>query len=504
MEINNFYTATVYEKGAEVVRMIQTLIGAEKFRRGMDLYFAKHDGEAATVEDFVDCMAQTSGRDFSQFFRWYDEAGTPDVVAEGYWDKAAGSYQLKLGQHTKPTPGQPHKKPFVIPLRLALVGPDGKDMQLDKQEAAQFDGELLELSQSEQVISFSGITEQPVLSINRGFSAPVNLTTNLNTQDKLFLMAHDNDPFNRFEACQEVGRQLIFAAMECPDQPVEHLDAFVASLRAVIHNNELEDAFVAQMLTLPGHNAIASAQGKNIDPEQIHLGILSITRQISTALTDELEEILQRRSEDSYHPDAQSSGRRALRQAALKLFAIGHVERGAELAFEQFEHAKHMTAEFNALSVLIQLDVKQRSDGLDLFYEKHKDDHLLVDKWFGLHGMTPFPETLGQIRDLLDHEAFSLSKPNTVRALIGGFAMSNPVYFHETDGSGYELFSNVIIELDKINPQVAARLSGALGSWQMLEPVRAQLARAALERINRTEGLSRDTFEMTQRSLGSA
>ena len=499
VEINNFYTATIYEKGAEVVRMIKTIIGRQAFRKAMDIYFHKHDGEAATIEDFVACMAQASGKDFSQFMQWYNEAGTPHVIAQGEYDAAAKKYTLTLSQVTKPTPGQPVKNPFVIPLAFGLVGPDGNDIKATCGELERSD--LVMLTTSDQTLSFEHINEPPVLSINREFSAPIILQTNNSQENLLFLMAHDSDPFNRFESAQQVASSIILEREKNPDVVPDGIEAYAKALDKVLNDETLEAAFVAQMLTLPSQGETASKIAKNVNPQNIFDAHHFVASQMGQSLKSTLLRVLQRPLEAAYSPDAQSAGLRSLKQAALQLIGANDKAMGAELAFKQFTHARHMTDEFNALSALSMLDVPERNEAFEQFYQKHSDDHLLVDKWFGLHAQVPFPETLGQIRELMDHPAFSLKKPNTVRALIGGFAMNNPVCFNEEDGSGYELFADVIIALDKLNPQVAARLSGAFRSWRMLEPVRSQLAQQALQRIKDSPDLSKDTFEMTERSL---
>ena len=501
MEINNFYTATVYEKGAEIVRMLATLIGKETFRQAMDLYFARHDGEAATVEDFVQCMSEKSGRNLDHFMQWYNQAGTPNVIADGQYDAKRQEYNLTLSQITKPTPGQDHKPPFQIPLLLGLIGPDGHDLELEAGHDGLSSGHMIELTEAEQSITFQNVNHRPVLSLNRSFSAPINLTTNLSQNDKLFLMAHDNDSFNRFEAGQEVAMDMIISTMANPEEEPRELASYNAGLKKLIHDEHLEPAFIAQMLTLPSQTMVAGRLAENVDPEAIHLAHRRINHLIGKALLDDLKQIIERPASNIYSPDAEEAGLRSLSQAALILIGACDETTGAELAYEQFSSATNMTDEFGALVALTQLDSERRDQALDAFYLKHKTDHLLVDKWFALNAQIPFPETLGRVRELMEHEAFSFTKPNTVRALLGSFATANPVCFYEVDGSGYELFANALIKLDKINPQVAARLSSAFRSWRMLEPTRAEMAKAALELINNTDDLSKDTFEITQRSL---
>ncbi|VAV98069.1 Membrane alanine aminopeptidase N [hydrothermal vent metagenome] len=493
MEINNFYTATVYEKGAEVVRMLHTLVGKENFRKAMDHYFAHHDGDAATVEDFVQCMAEASGRDLEHFFQWYNEAGTPHVIAEGSYDAAVKTYTLELSQITSPTPGQPTKPPFHIPLVVGLIGPDGRDLPIESR--------LIELHKAKQTVVFENINARPVLSLNRSFSAPIVLETNMSEKDQLFQMAHDSDSFNQFEAGQEVAMAMIISAMENPDTEPGGLDDFTAALQKVVSDETLEPAFVAQMLTLPGEGTVAGRLAENVDPEAIHMAHRQISALIGKALGDEFNAIMERPAPAPYSPDADAAGLRSLRHTALNFIGAYDKEQGSKLAYKQFTAASNMSDEFGGLVALSQLDTCEREKALDEFYHNHHSDHLLVDKWFALNAQIPFPETLGRVRKLMDHEAFAFNKPNTVRALLGGFAMANPVCFNEIDGSGYELFADAMIKLDQINPQVAARLCGAFRSWRTLETNRAQLAKAALKKINAAPGLSKDTFEITEKSL---
>jgi len=501
MEINNFYTATVYEKGAEVVRMLHTLIGKEQFRAAMDVYFSRHDGEAATVEDFIECMSEASGRDFDHFMQWYNQAGTPSVVAEGQFNAEEKKYTLTLSQTTSPTPGQPDKKPFHIPLVVGLIGPEGNDFPIVSASNSLSSGNIIELTESHQSIVFENIDSRPVLSLNRSFSAPINLTTNATPQDRLFSMARDSDSFNRFEAGQGIAMDLIMATMSDLDQPPTGLEEYVDSLETVIDDQTLDPAFIAQMLTIPGEISVAGKLAENVDPDAIHQAHHRVRRFIGKKLFGKLNSIYERPTPAEYKPDASSAGLRSLKLVVLGLIGAFDEAAGSKLAYQLFSRATSMTDEFGALIALSYLDTPQRDQALAEFFEKHKEDHLLVDKWFALSAQVPFPETLGRVRDLMNHDAFAFTKPNTARALLGSFAMNNPTCFNAEDGSGYEFFANALIELDRINPQVAARLSSAFRSWRMLEPGRAELARQALKKVNSAPDLSTDTFEITERSL---
>jgi len=507
IEINNFYTATVYEKGAELVRMLKTLIGEDAFRRAMDLYFAYNDGRAATVEDFVDAMRVASGRDLEQFFRWYEQAGTPEVTAEGSWDRTAGTYDLALTQITPPTPGQAEKPPLHIPLKLGLLGPDGADLPLDLDGMGVLNAPVIELRERTQRFRFNNVAERPVLSINRAFSAPIRLVTNAAAGDRLFLAAHDSDPFNRWEASQSIARDLILAAMKAmsegrePEEP----QAFARSLAATLADATLDPAFLSLMLALPPETEIATDIGRDVDPDRVHAAREHVRSGLGRLLAAELERLwLGSNPSGSYSPDAASAGLRALRHAALDFLVASEPVEGAKLALAYFRAATTMTERMGALTVLSRLDAPEREEALEAFYEAHRDDSLIVDKWLSLHALAPFASTPARLRTLLDHPSFSLARPNRVRSLIGTFALSNPVAFHSADGEGYRLVADVVLALDPLNPQVAARIATSFRSWRTLETGRQGHAKRELERIKAGAGLSRDVYEIAARCLGEA
>jgi aminopeptidase N len=504
IEINNFYTPTVYEKGAELCRMMRTLIGAEAFRKGMDLYFERHDGEAATVEHFVKCMADASGRDMSRFFKWYEQAGTPEVIANGAYDRGKKTYELTLEQVTKPTPGQPVKHALVIPLEIGLIGRDGKDLPLDLEGTGLLNRPLIELDVPRKTFRFRNVPARPALSLNRGFSAPIRLRTDATPEDHLFLMKSDRDPFNRWEAAQTAGRALIedlMASIRGRRRRPETA-SYGAALASVLTDSQLDPAFKAMMLTLPGEAEIATAIGADIDPELIHDARQSLRADIGRSLIAILEESwANTASSGPYRPDPESTGRRALRYAVLQAIAGGDAEKGAALAMAELSRPASMTEEIGALSTLVLLDRPEREAALDQYFARHRHDHLLLDKWFALNASVPLPSTAGKVRELTRHEDFKLAQPNRVRALVGTFAMANFVGFNHASGEGYEVLADTIIALDRINPQVAARLATAYRSWQMLEARRRALAEAALKRILEAPQLSRDTFEIVSKSL---
>ena len=504
MEINNFYTATVYEKGAEVVRMLKRLLGAKDFRRAMDIYFERHDGQAATVEDFVQCMSDASERDLSGFFRWYEQAGTPEITASGQWDRRSKIYELKLTQKLPATPGQPAKLPQHIPVAIGLVSPNGSDMTLELETGESLDEPVLELKAKSQTFRFRNIGSKPVPSLNRGFSAPVKIVSNLSQKELMFLMGQDGDPFNRWEAGQIIGKRLIVEAMtkikarRRMAEPKAYADALTASLS----NRQLEPQFQALMLYLPGEQDVASDIARNVDPQLIHDGRDRLRERLGHLMRKELMHCWNGiKLPGAYSPDPVSAGKRALRHAALGLIAAADPKEGAELAMGHFTKARNMTDEIGALSLLILLDEPQREEALLRFFERHRQDHLLVDKWFALHAQVPSVATVSRVRELLEHPQFKWESPNRLRSLIGTFASLNPVAFNAPDGSGYRLLADVVIRLDKRNPQVAARLAASFRSYKALEGKRRRKASNALESILKSEGLSKDTYEIVSRSL---
>jgi aminopeptidase N len=505
IEINNFYTATVYEKGAELCRMLKTVLGAEAFRKGMDLYFERHDGEAAAVEDFVRAMADASGRDLKQFFRWYEQAGTPEVIAEGAYDKTRGSYTLTLTQTTPATPGQTVKAPFHIPLAIGLVGKGGEDLPLKLDGKGPINRQVIELTERTQSFRFTGLKQRPVLSVNRAFSAPIKLASNLTDDDLLFLMAHDGDSFNRWEAGQTIARKLIMEAMPAlkDGAPLPDPSRFAAALGASLDNRALEPAFVALMLSPPGEGDIAGEIGRDVDTDLVHRAREWLRGESGKILDQRLLEAWKRAEPDpSYSPDPLNAGRRALRHGILGLLAAADPDEGASLALEHFAGARNMTDVIGALSVLIQIERPEREEALDRFYEKHRSDHLLVDKWLALNAQVPSAKAARRVRALMGHSEFTLARPNRVRALIGTFAGMNPVGFNAVDGAGYDLLASVVEALDPKNPQLAARLAGNFKSYKVLEERRRQHAETALKRIAAASGLSRDTYEIVTRTLG--
>ena len=504
IEINNFYTPTVYEKGAEICRMMKTLIGDKAFRKAMDIYFERHDGEAATVEDFVACMADASGRDLTQFFKWYEQAGTPGVKVTTSYDQKGKIFDLTLEQKTAPTSGQAEKLPMHIPLNFGLVGPSGEDMPLDLEGVGVLNAPLLELTQEKQSFRFRNVKNRPVLSINRGFSAPVQIHANVSADDQLFLMARDSDTFNRWEAGQSLAKNLIIASLKALGNngtPPNSTD-FAAALRNTLDDKRLDAAFKALMLSLPTEPDIAAAIGKDVDTDLVLQSRNLVRAELGMALKDSLLEIWRDTEEHgAYAPTPENTGRRALRYAALNLLAAGFPDVSIGLIQRDLATASNMTAEIGALTAMLGIDAPETNLELEKFYARHAGDHLLVDKWFALNAQIPGVAAAARIESLMGHPDFRLSTPNRVYALIGGFTSMNLSGFNAADGEGYRVVADTILKLDVINPQVAARMSTGFRSWRILNEVRRKAVAAQLERIVSTPNLSRDTFEIISKTL---
>jgi aminopeptidase N len=500
-EINNFYTATVYEKGAEVVRMVKTLIGAEKFRKGMDLYFSRHDGEAATVEQFIRCFADVSDLDMPTFMRWYSQAGTPEVVASGTWDETSNTYRLDIAQAVPPTPNQPVKQPMLMPIAIGLVGKDGRDLPLLLADGKPVERGVLTLSKPADTFVFTELGERPVLSLNRAFSAPIKLTANLSPADLSFLAAYDSDPFNRWQSVQVLALGILLADVHQTRAEATRED-LIAAMAEILNDARLEPAFIAQALSLPGEADVAREVGSDIDPDAIFQARLALRSAIGQSLAGTLEEAYARMTDDGpYSPDAASTGRRSLKNTCLDLLAADGNAEGIERAAQQYRTAGNMTDRIAALGTLSLHDTPQRTQALEDFYGRYVRDPLITDKWFALQASIPEAATLERVRALTRHAAFSLSNPNRVRSLIGAFAHGNLTQFNRADGSGYRFIADNVLALDEKNPQVAARLLSAFKSWRSLEAGRRAQAEAALRRVAAASNLSRDVNDIAQRAL---
>jgi aminopeptidase N len=505
-EINNFYTSTVYEKGAEVVRMIRTLLGPATFRKGMDLYFTRHDGEAATVEQFVQCFADASRHDMTQFMRWYSQAGTPDIKVAPHYDAQAKTYRLDITQTVPPTPGQPKKEPMVIPLMLGFVGDNGVDLQLVANGQA-LDRGVIEVTQPTQSFLFTEISERPVPSLNRGFSAPIKLTLPVEPDDLRFLAAHDSDPFNRWQAVQTLAMILLKANVTSlrGGGPAREDDGLMAALGAILNDAKLEPAYIALTLSPPSEADIARELGGEVDPDAVFAARRKLRAAIGARHGAPLAETYQRMiTPGPYRPDAQSAGRRALKNICLDFLAMTETDQAIMRALAQYQNADNMTDRMAALETLALHDRPERAAALEDFYKRYADDPLIIDKWLALQAAIPEPATLDRVRALTKHPAFSITNPNRIRALIGSFAQANHTQFNRSDGAGYAFVADFVLALDPKNPQVAARLMGAFRSWRALEAQRRGKAEAALRRVAAAQALSPDLHDIVARTLADS
>jgi len=496
-EISNFYTATVYNKGAEVIRMMRTLVGPERFRAGTDLYFERHDGEAATCEDFVKAIEDGAGVDLGQFRLWYSQAGTPKVIAR--LSHEGDTACLTLMQDIPATPGQPVKQPMVIPLRVALF---------DRETGRHGGEQLLVLDKASQEFRFSGFASKPVLSFNRGFSAPVNVDIDSSAADLLFLAAQDDDPFARYEALQQLIVQHLIAAigggMLCAAQSESgretEREAIGQALAAVIADPALDDLMRGELMALPGETYLAG-QFQAADPGAIRAEREGLKAWLGAELKDALVALHARASAVPYSLSAEARGARKVKTQALVYLAAGCPAVAADLAAAQYDAADNMTDRQGAALVLAGLDTPLREAKLAAFYQRFAGNALVIDKWFSLQAGSLHPRVLDHVEALAAHSDFTLTNPNRVRALYMALA-GNPGAFHAPDGRGYRLIADLILALDPLNPQTAARFVAPLGRWRRIEPARAALMRAALERILATPSLSKDTYEQVSKSLG--
>jgi aminopeptidase N len=504
MEISNFYTATVYEKGAEVVRMIHTLIGPRAFRRGMDVYFRRHDGQAVTCDDFVEAMAEASGFDFAQFKRWYDQAGTPTLEVSGDYDAAAKRYALTVRQSLPPTPGQPDKLPLHVPLAVGLVGPDGREiaLQLEGETAPAGTDRVLSVTRPEERFVFVNVPAAPVPSLLRRFSAPAILKFAYTEAELTHLMAHDADAFNRWEAGQRLATGILLRGIEARQagRPLEVPRAFVDAFARVLRDGPKDPAFAAEALALPSETYLAE-QMEVVDPDAIHAVRTELRRELAGALRGELAGMYRSLTVPGpYRPDAQSAGKRALRNLCLGYLMELEDQESRALCAGQFDAADNMTDRMAALAALANSQAPEREPVLERFYADWKHEPLVVDKWLAVQATSRRPDTLERVRRLTRHEAFDLRNPNKVYALIRSFC-ANHVRFHAADGAGYAFAAERIIELDPLNPQIAARIARAFDRWKKFDAGRQAHARAALERIRETEGLSKDVAEVVSKAL---
>ena len=506
MEINNFYTLTVYEKGAEIVRLYNTLLGEDGFRKGMDLYFERHDGQAVTTEDFLSAMADANGMDLSQMQHWYDQAGTPTVDVAMDYDDAEKTCTLNFTQVFADTPEAKaeQKQPYLIPIKIGLLNENGKEI-LSK---------TVQLTNQIQSETYKGIMSKPLPSLLRDFSAPVKLNYDYSVDDLVFLMKHDRDSFNRWEASQRLTKTLMLdmLADKADGKPIGIEPKIIDAFQGVLTDEKLDNGLKAEALSMPSENDMAEAVayiGGKADPEAIHSVRELLISTVGSGLRRPLENLFGQLVNDlskiPYSPDAKSIGKRRLKNVCLNYLSSLNDPAVSQFIYHQFKTSLqpegNMTDTLASLSLLASIQCPEREMAIVDFEEKWQHDTLVMDKWFAMLATSSLPGALDEIKQLMGHPLFDMKNPNKVRSLIGAFANGNPVNFHDADGSGYEFIADRVIELDGFNPQVASRLVRALMNWRRYEEGRAGLMREQLERIKAVEGLSGDVFEIVSKAL---
>ena len=502
-EIANFYTATVYEKGSEVVRMIRTVLGAEAFARGLKLYIERHDGEAATIEDFIRAFEDASEQDLSQFALWYHQAGTPNLAVTATHNAADATFRVEIEQSVPPTPSESRKRLMHIPLAFGLVGEDGQDIVAAQIEGAQVENGVIHVRKRKHSVVFHGIPKRPALSLNRGFSAPITLSIEQRPEDLVFLARNDSDLFARWQALNTLLTDATIRAYRAVSGQanVAHDPNLIATMGEMARDDSLEPAFRALALTLPSESDIAREIGANINPDAVFMAREGLAKAIACANADQFATLYSLHDAGEFRPDAASAGKRALRNVLLDYLSLSSDQ--PTYAAAQFSSATNMTDKAAALTILAHRfpGHVEASAALARFEEAYTNDPLVMDKWFQIQASTPGANAVEVVRSLLDHPAFSIGNPNRVRALMGTFATLNQTGFHRDDGEGYRLFATTVLEVEKRNPQVAARLATALRSWRSLEPKRQETARQVLVMISAREDLSSDLRDIVERIL---
>lgn len=505
-EINNFYTATVYQKGAEIVRMLHTLLGEKQFRAGTDLYFKRHDGQATTIEAWLKVFEDSTGRDLSHFGKWYTQSGTPQVTISDEYDAATQTYKLTVQQDISPTPDQAEKQPMVLPIRFGLVGPNGHDMTWEHVTGAQVEGDLLVLDSADTVITFNGISSRPVPSLFREFSAPVNLTTDLSADDQLFLARHDSDPFNRWQALQDAAMSIMVGAVKAGGifENVVAIDNLAAAYKDTLEADQLDNAFKAQALSLPSETALLQAVRTDIDPSLLRQVRKALMQKLSDAFTaalrgmfDSLEAVCV-----PYRNNTTSSAARSLRNQCLGWLLAGSDADAIGLAEALYQSADNMTDRMAALGLLVSNGHPAGDTQLAAFKQSYGDDVLVMDKWLALTAMRVQDDCLERIKAVYADPDFPRTNPNRLRSLAGTFAMGNLPQFARADGAGFDFITQFCREVDSANPQVAARVLTAFRIWRQFEPGRKELAERALLALKNGPPLSRNVTDILERTLG--
>jgi len=493
IEINNFYTVTVYEKGAEVVRMQANLLGPELFRKATDLYFQRFDGQAVTTEDFVQCMQDASGRDMTQFRHWYDYAGTPELYIEDDYDDQSQTYHLKVRQSCPDTPGQKDKPAFLIPLRVGLLDKAGNDL---------LDDGMLEICEKQQVFSFENMQVKPVPSLLRGFSAPVKVHYDFDDEELMFLMSKDSDGFARWDAAQNLSERVLLRMVEqrSEGQSMTVPEGFLKAFASALLDNA-DKALIAEVLTLPSESYLGD-QMRLVDVDGLFEARESLKQQVAQSLREELLMVYQQNQETGkYRIVPQDIARRSLKNVVLSYLMMLDDELPHQMCLSQYQAGENMTDVMAAFSLINHSDMPEREEIVKDFEKNWQHDALVMDKWFAAQAVSRRQDTLLRVQQLMQHAAFSIKNPNKVRSLIGAFCSANPVRFHQADGQGYRFLADRVIELDVLNPQVAARMLRIISRWHRYDEARQQLMRTQLERIAATDDISRDVFEIASKSL---
>ncbi|MDH3976473.1 MAG: aminopeptidase N [Deltaproteobacteria bacterium] len=505
VEINNFYTVTVYNKGAEVIRMMHTLLGKKGFRKGMDLYFKRHDGQAVTCDDFVSAMEDANRFDLKQFRLWYSQAGTPQIEIEDHFDEINRTYSITITQQCPATPGQKVKEPFHIPLAIGLLDEMGNDIPLrraGKEESGGI-GSVLNMRAKNETFCFTGINKKPVPSLLRNFSAPLKVKFNYSNEELAFLMAGDSDPFNRWEAGQQLSSRIMLGLIDKykKDEALTLDDSYTEAFRAILTDNKRDKALLAEALILPTETYVAE-QMNVIDPEAIRTIREFVKKTLARKCNDEFLQVYRsNRLDGAYAIDSLSVGRRRLKNMALA-YLMTLAEAGTlSYCMDQFSKGNNMTDVMAALSTLSHYEGPEREEAFKHFYEKWEKDPLVIDKWFSLQARSTLPHTLSRVKELMKHQAFNIKNPNRVRSLTGAFCQGNMAAFHDISGEGYTFLAHQVQALDKLNPQVAARMAGALSRWKRYDEKRQALMKRELEAIKGVKGLSNDVYEIVSKSL---
>lgn len=502
IEINNFYTLTVYEKGAEVVRMLHTLLGAEGFRKGCDLYFQRHDGQAVTCEDFIKALEEVNGVELKQFRRWYSQAGTPVLTVNQHYDAATQQLHLTIRQDCPPTPNQPVKAPLHIPVKLGLLAADGSAMPIHFNGAKQAEI-TLDVTVAEQTFNFENLPQPPIVSLLRGFSAPVSLKMQRSLDELAFLLRHDSDTFNRWEAGQQLAVQAIFKLIEAIEsgRPLQLEPVIVEAYRSVLTDPAADLSYQALLLALPEESYL-SGQMAIINVDAIHQAREFVKKTLAEALQAELTQLYsQHHRDESGCFDAGAVGRRRMKNACLSYLITLESEDSYQMAEKQFYSARNMTDQLAALAAIVNSHHPAKARSLDSFYVQWRKEALVVDKWFTLQATSSMPNTFATVQALMRHPAFDMKTPNRVRSLIGAFSQANPLHFHAKNGDGYRFLADQVLALNTLNPQIASRMVSGLAQWRRYDTDRQGLMKQQLQRIVATEHLSKDVYEIASKSL---